>query len=209
MKPYADYGNIATADLDRRAALSIDGIRRSVARRTGAPPNQANVRHMESFPAYIQSRFRAANVDTRIQTIPRRRIRTTDRNFIVTVPGRSDEQIVLVGHYDTWAGFSSHATGADDNSSGEEVLKHYLMRDLYAAEPPPPTHVYLFSVSEECGTRGRLSQFALVLGLCLVGYALSAAMDYACRRLNRADNLMSLRRSPQGSRPADSAGADP
>jgi hypothetical protein len=175
LKPYTDYGELPTADLDTRAALVIEGIRRSVARRTGAPPNQANVRHMEAFLAYIQSHFEAKNFEIQIQAIPQRRIRTTDRNFIVTVPGRSDDRIIMVAHYDTWAGFSSRAPGADDNSSGEEVLKHYLLRDLCAAEPPPLTHVYLFSGSEECGTRGLLSQFALVLGLYLVGYAISAA----------------------------------
>ncbi|MEW5909949.1 MAG: M28 family peptidase [Thermodesulfobacteriota bacterium] len=35
----------------------------------------------------------------------------------MTVPGRSSEKIILVAHYDTWAGFSRCAPGADDNTS--------------------------------------------------------------------------------------------
>ena len=75
-------------------------------------------------------------------------VRTTDCNFIVTVPGRVPKSIALVAHYDTWAGFSKKAPGADDNTSGEEVLKQYLLRDFLADSPPPLTHVYLFAGSE-------------------------------------------------------------
>ena len=42
-------------------------------------------------------------------------------------PGTSQERLVLVAHYDTWRG-----PGADDNTTGEEILKQYLIEDLRA-----------------------------------------------------------------------------
>ncbi len=102
-------------------------------------------------------------------------VRTTDCNFIVTVPGRVPKSIALVAHYDTWAGFSKKAPGADDNTSGEEVLKQYLLRDFLADSPPPLTHVYLFAGSEECGTRGLVSQVGLTVALSLISLGISTA----------------------------------
>jgi hypothetical protein len=130
---------------------------------------------MEEFFSFLHSQFPGDRFHTEVQPIPKALVRTTDRNFIVTVAGRSDEKVVLVAHYDTWAGFSRDAPGADDNTSGEEVLKHYLLRDLCAHEPPALTHVYLFSGSEECGSRGLLSQFGLTVGLSLISFAVTSA----------------------------------
>jgi hypothetical protein len=92
----------------------------------------------------------------------------------VTVPGRSSEKLVLVAHCDTWAGFSRDAPGADDNTIGEEILKQYLLRDLCSQEPPALTHIYLFAGSEECGTRGLVSQLGLTVGLSLASFAVSS-----------------------------------
>ena len=61
---------------------------------------------------------------------------------------------MLMANYDTWAGFSRDAPGADDNSTGEEMLKQYILRDPRKDSPPRLTHVYFFAGSEECGTRG-------------------------------------------------------
>ncbi|MGW8273291.1 MAG: M28 family peptidase [Thermodesulfovibrionales bacterium] len=129
---------------------------------------------MEEFFSFLESRFPAERFQTKIQTIPKSQVRTTDRNFIVTVPGKSPERLILVAHYDTWS-LSGKAPGADDNTSGEEVLKHYLLRDLCSGEKPPLTHTYLFSGSEECGNRGLISQFGLIVFLSLISYALSSA----------------------------------
>jgi hypothetical protein len=173
-QPYDTYTSPPLDDLAKRATQIIEGVRYSVAQRADDVPNQANRRHMQDFFTYLKSRFAHRQIMTEIQPIPRRMIRTTDCNFIVTVPGKSEDQIVLVAHYDTWAGLAHCAPGADDNASGEEVLKHYLLRDLCADAAPALTHVYLFSGSEECGTRGLLSQFALIIGLYLFGYAVAA-----------------------------------
>jgi hypothetical protein len=154
-------------------SLILEGVHHSVERQAGGNVNEANVRLLEDFFSFLEKRFPAHNFQTEVQPIPKRRIRTTDRNFIVTVPGRSSQRIVLVAHYDTWAGFSQEAPGADDNTTGEEILKHYLLRDLCSGEPPALTHVYLFAGSEECGLRGLVSQFGLTLGLTIVGFALS------------------------------------
>lgn len=87
-------------------------------------------------------------------------VRTTRWNFVFTVPGESLEAVLLVAHYDSWRG-----PGADDNTTGEEILKQYLLSDLVAAERPRLTHVYFLAGSEECGLIGLVSQFLLALGL--------------------------------------------
>jgi hypothetical protein len=175
MNPYDRYLKNDPSEIGDRVALIMEAVSHSVERRPNETINEANVRHMEDFFSFLHDRFAAGRFQTEVQPIPKARVRTTDRNFIVTVPGRSDEKIVLVGHYDTWAGFSRDAPGADDNTTGEEVLKHYLLRDLCAEEPPPLTHVYLFAGSEECGSRGLISQFGLTVGLSLASFAVAAA----------------------------------
>lgn len=95
-------------------------------------------------------------------------VRTTRWNYVCTVPGDSTDQVVLVAHYDTWRG-----PGADDNTTGEEILKQYLLTDLAAAARPPLTHVYFFAGSEECGLVGLMSQLLLSVGLFAGNFALT------------------------------------
>lgn len=173
--PYEKYFPRPPEDLETRVALIVEAIHHSVAHQTGGDVNEANVRVLEAFLSLIHDRFPSRRFQVEVQPIPKRSVRTTDKNFIVTVPGRSSARIVLVAHYDTWAGLSKVAPGADDNTTGEEVLKHYLLRDLSSEEPPALTHVYVFAGSEECGTRGLISQLGLTLGLSVVGFAVSTA----------------------------------
>jgi len=172
--PYDTYLSENPTDLDRRVALLLKAIERSVVKLPHEAPNDANIRHMEAFFSFLKERFPADRFRADIQPIPRKSVRTTDRNFIVTVPGKSEQTLILVAHYDTWA-FSRDAPGADDNTTGEEILKQYLLQDLSSADPPELTHIYLFSGSEECGTRGLISQFGLVIGLTLLASAFSSA----------------------------------
>jgi hypothetical protein len=87
-------------------------------------------------------------------------VRTTRWNYMFTVAGESPERVVLVAHYDTWRG-----PGADDNTTGEEILKQYLLADLAAERRPPLTRTYFLAGSEECGLVGVTSQVLLALGL--------------------------------------------
>ena len=89
----------------------------------------------------------------RLRTLARR---TTGYNYVFTVPGDAPERLVLVAHYDTWRG-----PGADDNTTGEEIVKQYLIEDLRAPKRPPLTHVYILAGSEECGLIGFASQVVL------------------------------------------------
>ena len=82
------------------------------------------------------------------------------------MPGRSPQRLVLVAHYDTWRG-----PGADDNTTGEEIVKQYLVAALRAAQRPPLTHTYLLAGSEECGLIGFTSQLVLGIGLSLSSVA--------------------------------------
>src|SRR5258707_178516 len=95
-------------------------------------------------------------------------VRTTRWNYLFTVPGESEEQILLVAHYDTWRG-----PGADDNTTGEEILKQYLLADLRSGARPKLTHVYFFAGSEECGLVGLFSQLLLSFGLFAGNFALT------------------------------------
>lgn len=106
--------------------------------------------------------------------------RTTGYNYVFTVPGDSVERLVLVAHYDTWRG-----PGADDNTTGEEILKQYLIEDLRAPRRPPLTHVYILAGSEECGLIGFASQVVLGVALGLANVALTQGL-YAFTALGLA-----------------------
>jgi peptidase M28-like protein len=106
--------------------------------------------------------------------------RTTGYNYVFTVPGDSRERLVLVAHYDTWRG-----PGADDNTTGEEILKQYLIEDLRAPRQPPLTHVYILAGSEECGLIGFASQVVLGVSLGLANVALAHGL-YAFTALGLA-----------------------
>jgi len=106
--------------------------------------------------------------------------RTTGYNYVFTVPGDSLERLVLVAHYDTWRG-----PGADDNTTGEEIVKQYLIEDLRAPRRPPLTHVYILAGSEECGLIGFASQVVLGVSLGLANVALSHGL-YAFTALGLA-----------------------
>jgi hypothetical protein len=106
--------------------------------------------------------------------------RTTGYNYVFTVPGDSLERLVLVAHYDTWRG-----PGADDNTTGEEILKQYLIEDLRAPRRPPLTHVYILAGSEECGLIGFASQVVLGVALGLANVALAQGL-YAVTALGLA-----------------------
>src|SRR6266542_802407 len=95
-------------------------------------------------------------------------VRTTRWNYLFTVPGESEDTLILVAHYDTWRG-----PGADDNTTGEEILKQYLLSDLRAARRPALTHTYFMAGSEECGLVGLTSQILLALGLQAANLALT------------------------------------
>jgi hypothetical protein len=101
----------------------------------------------------------------RLRTLARR---TTGYNYVFTVPGDTQERLVLVAHYDTWRG-----PGADDNTTGEEIVKQYLIEDLRAARRPTLTHVYILAGSEECGLIGFASQVVLGVSLGLANIALT------------------------------------
>ena len=106
--------------------------------------------------------------------------RTTGYNYVFTVPGDSLERLVLVAHYDTWRG-----PGADDNTTGEEILKQYLIEDLRASKRPSLTHVYILAGSEECGLIGFASQVVLGVALGLANVALAQGL-YAVTALGLA-----------------------
>ncbi|MGH9579223.1 MAG: M28 family peptidase, partial [Terriglobales bacterium] len=179
------------APVDERVAEILENIQRDCADRLpGEGYNRANERLVERFVTLLREDFPgrvyevergsgaadakvfaqrwehargrrdAPSVIVERQRLARWALRTTQWNFILTVPGESRETFLLVAHYDTWRG-----PGADDNTTGEEILKQYLLADLRAASRPRLTHVYFLAGSEECGLVGLASQLLLAGGL--------------------------------------------
>ena len=180
------------AGVEARVQELLSAVRRACERREHESWDAANERAAEEFVAWLQEAFpgRVRVVDrpdavphgepaeappepgdTPTVLVERQRLRplarrTTTFNYAFTVAGRSPERLVLVAHYDTWRG-----PGADDNTTGEEIVKQYLLSDLRAPGRPPLTHTYLLAGSEECGLIGFTSQLVLGVGLALVNVA--------------------------------------
>jgi hypothetical protein len=185
-------------DVDARVRDLLPAIRESCDRREGESFDAANERHVEEFVAFLRTAFagrcvelvrRSAPVPTsdederrgdearrchhptvivERQRLSRGAVRTTRCNYLFTVPGEAADRVVLVAHYDSWGG-----PGADDNTTGEEILKQYLLADLRAERRPPLTRTYFLAASEECGLVGLGSQLLLSLGLVAANLALS------------------------------------
>ena len=153
--------------VDQRVAEILDHIRANCKDLDLKKCNEDNERQLEQFIARVEAEFPGRAVIQR-QRLSKWAVRTTRWNYLFTVPGESPEQLLLVAHYDTWRG-----PGADDNTTGEEILKQYLLSDLKAVAPPRFTHVYFFAGSEECGLVGLFSQLLLSFGLFAGNFALT------------------------------------
>src|SRR5437762_56610 len=155
------------APVDARVAEILDHIRADCNDLDLKKCNEDNERQLEQFIARVDAEFPGRAIVQR-QRLSKWAVRTTRWNYLVTVPGESEEQLLLVAHYDSWRG-----PGADDNTTGEEILKQYLLSDLRAARRPALTHTYFMAGSEECGLVGLTSQILLALGLQAANLALT------------------------------------
>lgn len=155
------------APVDARVSEILENIRRDCRELALERRNEGNERQVEEFIARLRVEFGERVVIER-QRLSAWAVRTTRWNYLFTVPGESGDRIVLVAHYDTWRG-----PGADDNTTGEEILKQYLIADLRAARRPALTHTYFLAGSEECGLIGLTSQLLLALGLQAANLALT------------------------------------
>ena len=184
-------------DVSARVDALLAAVRRSCQKEADESYDRANERHVEEFITWLAGAFPG-----RVQVVPRgaggssgadlavweaaRRapqpavvverqrlsawaVRTTRWNYMFTVPGERPERVVLVAHYDTWRG-----PGADDNTTGEEILKQYLLADLAAPTRPALTRTYFLAGSEECGLVGVTSQVLLALGLAAANVSFSS-----------------------------------
>ena len=191
----------ARRPVEERVGELLENIRRGSERLEGETWDQANERHAEEFVFRLRDEFPGRVIEVSRpplqetqQTIIRRTLapgaqdappvvlverqklppmarRTTNCNFIFTVPGERPERLILVAHYDTWRG-----PGADDNTTGEEITKQYLVEDLRAPRRPKLTHTYILAGSEECGLIGFTSQVLLALGLAVANMALTKGL---------------------------------
>src|SRR2546428_10860294 len=167
MEPGLDAVHARYAPVDVRVSEILENIRRDCCELAPESRNEGNERQVEEFIARLRAEFGERVVIER-QRLSAWAVRTTRWNYLFTVPGERDDRIVLVAHYDTWRG-----PGADDNTTGEEILKQYLLADLRAARRPALTHTYFMAGSEECGLVGLTSQILLALGLQAANLALT------------------------------------
>src|SRR5216117_912513 len=167
MEPGLDAVHARYAPVDVRVSEILENIRRDCRELAPESRNEGNERQVEEFIARLRAEFGERVVIER-QRLSAWAVRTTRWNYLFTVPGERDDQMVLVAHYDTWRG-----PGADDNTTGEEILKQYLLSDLKAGARPHLTHVYFFAGSEECGLVGLFSQLLLSFGLFAGNFALT------------------------------------
>src|SRR5213594_1416832 len=167
MEPDLDAVHARYPPVDARVTEILEHIRRDCRELTLERRNEGNERQVEEFIARLRVEF-GEHVVIERQRLSAWAVRTTRWNYLFTVPGESDDRIVLVAHYDTWRG-----PGADDNTTGEEILKQYLIADLRAARRPALTHTYFLAGSEECGLIGLTSQLLLALGLQAANLALT------------------------------------
>src|SRR5213083_601730 len=167
MEPGLDAVHARYAPVDVRVSEILENIRRDCRELAPESRNEGNERQVEEFIARLRAEFGEQVVIER-QRLSAWAVRTTRWNYLFTLPGERDDRIVLVAHYDTWRG-----PGADDNTTGEEILKQYLLADLGAPRRPALTHVYFLAGSEECGLVGLFSQVLLSLGMLAGNFALS------------------------------------
>src|SRR5216110_3145753 len=167
MEPGLDAVHARYAPVDVRVSEILENIRRDCRELAPESRNEGNERQVEEFIARLRAEFGEQVVIER-QRLSAWAVRTTRWNYLFTVPGERDDRIVLVAHYDTWRG-----PGADENTTGEEILKQYLLADLGAPRRPALTHVYFLAGSEECGLVGLFSQVLLSLGMLAGNFALT------------------------------------
>ena len=160
---HAQYGPV-----EARVDQLLGAIRAACEKKQPAESfNRSNERLADEFAASLEAGF-PGKVLIQRQRLSSWAIRTTRWNYLFTVPGESPDRIILVAHYDTWRG-----PGADDNTTGEEILKQYLLTDLWSGRPPRLTHTYFLAGSEECGLVGLTSQILLALGLLAANLAVA------------------------------------
>src|SRR5256886_11723380 len=167
MEPGLDAVHARYAPVDVRVSEILENVRRDCRELAPESRNEGNERQVEEFIARLRAEFGERVVIER-HRLSAWAVRTTRWNYLFTLPGERDDRIVLVAHYDTWRG-----PGADDNTTGEEILKQYLLADLRAARRPALTHTYFMAGSEECGLVGLTSQILLALGLQAANLALT------------------------------------
>lgn len=152
--------------VDERVAELLERIREGALPDRARRPNELNEERVEAFIRQLDAHPGRGRLTVVRQELPWSARRTTRMNYVFEVAGRNPDVLLLVAHYDTWGG-----PGADDNTTGEEILKQYLLHDLAREEPPPFTRVYFLAGSEECGLIGLFSQ------LILAGLFWSAALS--------------------------------
>ena len=137
--------------------------------------NEDNERQLEQFVTRIEAEFPGQAIVQR-QRLSKWAVRTTRWNYLFTVPGESDEQVVLVAHYDTWRGLATLTGWLMDWS-----FDRWPGFALWVASHPGITITAII-----------LLEFAILLHL--MARRIPAWIDNSYKHANRADNLGSLKR---------------
>lgn len=155
-----------TESLNDRVESIIQAISHQSQRLRLSHLNEDNEAVLNTYIQELTNRF-PGRMEVYRQQLSRWAIRTTRYNYVVRISGKVPDIFVLIAHYDTWRG-----VGADDNTSGEEILKDFIQRDLERSEPPYFSKIYLFAGSEECGLIGLVSQLLASVAFMAASHAI-------------------------------------
>ena len=181
--------------VDERVSELLERIRAGEIPRGTKKPNELNENKVEEFIRSLADHPNGTRVKVIRQELPWLARRTTRMNYVFEVPGRRPDALLLVAHYDTWGG-----PGADDNTTGEEILKQYLLADLEGSRPPEFTRIYFLAGSEECGLIGLMSQLLLAAFFWAVSIALTTRHYLAAAIAIVLGPLLTYRFGVSGSR---------
>jgi hypothetical protein len=130
---------------DEALAIETDFVTRFPDRDSGQPNNPLAA-------AWLAERLEAAGLECRLDAwefVNFSRV-VPLHNAICTLPGNSDQEIVLTAHHDQ---APTTTQGADNDGSGVAILVH-LAQILAGEDTPPYTLVFLFADAEEWGNGG-------------------------------------------------------
>ena len=140
-----------TAALTFTAAQASNALSHTAVFVSACTPRDAGTPDAERAANWLHKRLTAQGIDATLDrfTDPTPRGEKDFFNVLATIPGRSDEWIVLLSHFDTMNGIGKGFQGANDGGSSTGLLLE-LASVLHAAAPLKHNVLCGFMDGEEC-----------------------------------------------------------
>lgn len=149
-KPVTDVGNVRTR-LVFSAAQASNALSQTTAFVTECTPRNSGTPGSERAAIWLQARLAKQGI---VATLDRFSDATPYGskpfiNVVASIPGKSDEWILLLSHFDTMRGISESFQGANDSGSSTGLLLE-LATALQTSAPQKHNIVCAFLDGEEC-----------------------------------------------------------